>query len=199
MEDGIYVPSEDDVTKKRLKIERGEYERELENLRKENDFLKKEIDLLKKESEYLKKEKRRKSVDTDKGERLHSTLDRHFSPRFEEGDIKNDARRKFSWDLDRERGEITSDAAKQPLAVDARKKSFGDREEVASVDKDVDGTVDRPVERRRWDMEREIEMEKWKRQGQFEKDQERSKWKLEKEKELDRLKKYQELEKVAYF
>ena len=183
--------SEEDVRKKRLRIElRGEYERELEGLRRENDFLKKETD-------QLKKDKHRKSVDIEKGERIYNTLDRHYSPRFDKGEEsdKYDTRRKLSWDMDREG---VGDLLRQHSAADARRKSFGEREEVNTADKEGDGTMDRPVERRRWDMEREIEIEKWKRQGQFEKDQERSKWKLEKDKELDRLKKYQELEKVNY-
>jgi hypothetical protein len=185
------VPFEDDVAKKRLRIERGEYERELENLRKENDFLKKE-------SEHLKRDKRRKSVDTDKGERMYHTM--HFSPRVDEAEGRNDTRQKSSsWDLDREKAESTGDFSfGKYMTVDSRTKSFSDREDIGGPDKDGEGTGDRSVERRRWDMEREIEMEKWKKQGQSDKDQERSKWKLEKEKELERLKKHHELEKVTH-
>jgi hypothetical protein len=188
------VGTEDDVAKKRLKIERGEYERELEMLRKEND-------LLKKENDQLKKERRRKSVDTEKGERLYNTLDRHFSPRLDkegEGEGKqSDARRKLSWDLDRDKTEGVSDGGKH-VSIDTRSKLIGEREDILT-DKDEPGaSVDKSVERRRWDMEREIEMEKWKKQGQLEKDHERSRWKMEKDKELERLKKYQELEKVSF-
>lgn len=185
-----YTTQEDDVTKKRLRIERGEFERELENLRKENDYLKKESEFLKKETEYLKKDKRRKSMDAEKGERMYASLDRLFgSPKGED----MDARRKLSWDLDRERG--GEEPVKTTPLVESRRKSFGEREEMEKEGEG--GMLDRPVERRRLDMEREIEMEKWKRQGQLEKDQERSKWKIEKDKEIERLKKYQELEKVS--
>lgn len=193
-----HTAPEEEVAKRRLRIERGEFERELENLRKENDFLKKDSEFLKRESEFLKKERRRKSMDTEKGERLHNTLERQFgSPRQDAmEDFEVSARRKFSWDLDRDRGESTGDnGGRQSPHSERMKNSFIEREELSGADKETDG-ADRSVERRRWDMEREIEMEKWKRQGQHEKDQERTKWKLERDKELERLKKYQESEKV---
>ena len=122
---------------------------------------------------------------------MYSTLDRnHGSPRLDkEDDIKQEARRKYSWDLDRDRE--SSDNLLKPPMLDMRRKSFGERDDAG------DGLgADRPVERRRLDMEREIEKEKWIKQGQLEKDHERSKWKLEKDKELERLKKYLEQEKV---
>lgn len=138
-------------------------------------------------------------MDTEKGERLQSNLERHLG----DNELRVDARRKLSWDLDREKGGEAPPISPPPQEgkhvsiMDNRRKSFGERDDYHNAERDSEwGGSDRTVERRRWDMEREIEMEKWKKQGQLEKDHERTKWKLEKDKELDRLKKYYELEKV---
>jgi hypothetical protein len=192
-----------DVSKKRLRIERGEYEREI-------DFLKRENELLRRDLDQLKKEKRRKSIENEKGERMRSALERSVSsPKSlgsgEGGDSLGEPRRRS---VDHEKGERLRSAlvVSSPrgdrgeggdMGTEGRRAGFHVSPRELGEGELAEGPGG-SVERRRLEMEREIEMDKWKKHMQLERDQDRFKWKIEKDKEVDRLRKAHELEKVPF-